>query len=472
MSDHRWAPQFEPPPPEADDSSERAPAGAVVTAWGPPPDGPRDDGPDDTKDWVVPPTAGWGDTGWGAGSAPPPPPPPVPPRPDRGPAALVVGIVVALIIGFLGGGLVLHRGTSSTSSSTFDTSRGATPLVPSPSTTPAPSTGASSTTLDLDAIAAKVDPAVVDITTRLGQSGSAAGTGMVLTADGQVLTNNHVIEGATSIRAQINGTGSSYTAKVLGTDRTDDVALLQLQGVSNLQTVSTVDSSTVSVGDQVVAIGNALGLGGTPAVSAGSVRALNQSVTAGDPSAGTAEDLTGMIQIDATLKPGDSGGPLVNAGGQVIGMNTAASVGGGRFRSSGAVGFAIPIDRALSIANEIRAGRASATIQIGEPGFLGVQVTTVAAAQNSGALQGSAYTPPVNAGAVVAGVVPDAAADKAGVAAGDVIVSVDGKTVDSPDALTPLLHAHHPGDTVQLGWVGRDGQRHNARVKLTTAPTG
>jgi len=384
--------------------------------------------------------------------------------------------VVALVIGFAGGGLVLHRGTSSSSTS-FNAGRSPTAsLVPSPSTTPSPSSGgASRTPLDaaaVSAIAAKVDPAVVDITTRIGTTGTAAGTGMLLTANGEVLTNNHVIDGATRITGQVNGAGRSYTAKVLGTDPTQDVALIQLQGVSGLPIVATADSSTVSVGDQVVAIGNALGLGGTPAVAQGTVRALDQSVTAGDPSAGTAEDLTGMIQIDAALKPGDSGGPLANAGGQVIGMDTAASVSGGRSRPAASVGFAIPIDRALSIVNQIRAGQASATVQIGEPGFIGVQVTTVTAAQDSSALGASGYSPPVSAGAVVVGVVPNGPADKAGVAAGSVIVSADGKNVDSPEALTPILHARHPGDTVAIGWVDRAGARHTAKVKLSTAPTG
>ncbi|MFN2607466.1 MAG: S1C family serine protease, partial [Acidimicrobiales bacterium] len=428
-------------------------------------------------DWIVPPPAGWGDPWAGAGHLPPPPPPPPASRPGQGPGAVVVGILVALVIGFVGAGLVLHRTdtTTSSSSSPFDT----TPLpggsATSPSLTPAGGTGSGSNTsttpVDLSSITAKVDPAVVNITTTLGSSGSAAGTGMVLTANGEVMTNNHVIDGATSISAQVNGTGPTYKATLLGTDPTDDVALIQLQGASGLKTVAPA-SSTVSVGDQIVAIGNALGRGGTPATATGSVVALDQSVTAGDPTAGTAENLTGMIQIDATLQPGDSGGPLVNANGQVVGMDTAAAVSRGRLRSGSSVGFAIPIQKALGVVGQIRSGKASATIEIGQPGFLGVQVTTVDNAASSTALGGASYTPPAGAGAVIVGVVPNAPADNAGVAVGDMIVSVDGKTVGSPSDLTPILHAHHPGDTVQLGWVDRAGHSHSAKVKLSTAPAG
>jgi len=384
-------------------------------------------------------------------------------------------MVLALVIGFIGAAFALQRNaTPTTPSAGVDATPTPSVSPAPPSNTPSPSLpggGSSSTTLDLNALAAKVDPVVVNITTKLGSNGTAAGTGMVLSATGEVLTNNHVIDGATSITGQVNGTGPLYTARIVGTDPTDDVALIQLEGASGLKTVTTADSSRVAVGDPVAAIGNAGGRGGTPSISGGSVLALDQSVTAGDPSAGTAENLTGMIEIDATLRPGDSGGPLVDTTGRVIGMNTAASVGG-RFQSGTNLGFAVPVNKALSVVNEIRAGRASDRILIGQPGFLGVQVTTVESAANSSALRASGYTPPVDAGAVIVGVVPGAPADGAGMAVGDVIVSVDGKTVDAPSALTPLLRAHHPGDTVSVSWVDQSGQRHSARIKLATAPTG
>ena len=173
-------------------------------------------------------------------------------------------------------------------------------------------------------IASKVNPGLVDVVTTLGyQNGEAAGTGMVLTSSGEVLTNNHVIDGATSIKATDIGNGRTYTAKVVGYDKTHDVAVLQLEGASGLQTVS-LSSASPRTGQKVTALGNAGGKGGTPSKVTGTITGLNQSITASDESAGDAERLTGMIGHDAAIQPGDSGGPLVDTYGQVIGMDTAA----------------------------------------------------------------------------------------------------------------------------------------------------
>jgi S1-C subfamily serine protease len=159
-----------------------------------------------------------------------------------------------------------------------------------------------------------------------------------------------VIDGATSISVTLVSTGRSYPARVVGTDPTADVAVLQLQGVSGLKTIKT--ASAVSVGDSVVAIGNAGGVGGTPAVVTGTVQAVNQTITASDQNGANAEQISNLIQTNAPIQPGDSGGPLVNTAGQVIGIDTAAS-SGSRFNSAASVGFAIPIDNALSIAKQI-----------------------------------------------------------------------------------------------------------------------
>ncbi len=189
------------------------------------------------------------------------------------------------------------------------------------------------TTLTTSQIASTVDPGLVDVVTTLGyQDGAAAGTGMVLTSTGEVLTNNHVIDGATSIKATDVGNGRTYTAKVVGYDKSKDVAVLQLEGASGLATV-TLSSSSPQTGQKVVALGNALGKGGTPSVATGRVTGLGQSITASDESAGNAEQLTGLIAHNAGIQPGDSGGPLVNTYGQVIGMDTAAST------SSATVGY-------------------------------------------------------------------------------------------------------------------------------------
>jgi S1-C subfamily serine protease len=303
------------------------------------------------------------------------------------------------------------------------------------------------------AVASKVDPAVVDITTQLGfQNGEAAGTGMVLTASGEVLTNNHVVAGATSISATDVGNGRTYTAVVVGTDKADDVAVIRLLGASGLKSVSIVSSSTLGVGAAVTAIGNAGGQGGTPSVSTGTVTGLDQSITANDQADGSSEQLSGLIQTDAELQPGDSGGPLVNSQGQVVGMDTAASTGF-EFQTGSSQGFAIPINKATAVERQIVAGQASSTVHIGAAAFLGVEVN---------ASSGS--------GAQVVVVESGTPADHAGIVDGDVIVSLGGQTVDSPTTLTNLMRRHHPGDRVQLGWVDQSGQHHTATVELATGP--
>jgi S1-C subfamily serine protease len=323
--------------------------------------------------------------------------------------------------------------------------------------TPAPSTGSAATSFDAEAIAAKVVPAVVNINTTLA-NGAAAGTGMVITASGEVLTNNHVINGATSISVQIGGTGAVRTAKVLGYSVTDDVALLQIEGGSGLKTVTTGKSTQLLVNDDVVAIGNALGRGGVPANTAGTVAALNQTITASDDNGANSETLPGMIQIAAGIQPGDSGGPLVDANGRVVGMTTAAQVNGGRFRQAASnTGYAIPIERALSIVHQIEAGQGSTTVHIGTRAILGVQVQTQSDAS-------------VGSGASVADVQSGSTADSAGIGAGDVIITVEGKTSASANDLTTALAPRHAGDKVDIGWVDASGQRHTQSITLASGP--
>jgi len=294
---------------------------------------------------------------------------------------------------------------------------------------------------------------VVDITTRLAfGSGSTAGTGMLLTDTGRVLTNNHVIAGTSSISVQVGGVGRAYSAKVVGTDAIDDVAVLQLADASGLPVVETVSSSTVHVGDAVTAVGNAFGQPGPPTVVSGVVRALNQGITVTEPATGDESELSGLIQTDAPLQPGDSGGPLLNASGKVVGMNTAASVGG-RFRRTAQEGFAIPIDTALGIVNEIVAGHGSDRIQIGPPAFLGVNLQT----DSTG-------------GALLAGVQSGTPAARAGLAAGDTITSFDSKAVDSSATLRSLIKKHHPGDKVSVGWTDSGGKKHTTTVQLAEGP--
>jgi S1-C subfamily serine protease len=292
---------------------------------------------------------------------------------------------------------------------------------------------------------------VVVVNTNLGyQDASAAGTGMVLTSSGEVLTNNHVIAGATTIKVKIPGTSHTYTAQVLGYDVTDDVAVLQLVNASNLKTVSA--GSAPSVGASVTAVGNAGGTG-TLVSAKGTVTGLHKTITVSDDSGG-AETLTNLIETNANLQAGDSGGPLFNSSGKVVGMDTAASEGSpfARYGSSAGDGYAIPIARALSIASKIEAGKASATIHVGGTGFLGVQV---AATQS---------------GVGVAGVVSGGPAAKAGIVAGDVITSVGGTAVSSPTQLQSLVLAKQPGAKLSVTYVDVSGFSHTTTVTLGTGP--
>jgi len=309
---------------------------------------------------------------------------------------------------------------------------------------------------------------IVDVTTFGKQIGAptsqltpmGAGTGMVLTSDGEVLTNNHVVKGAWKIQVHVPG-GSSYTASVVGVDPAHDVALIQLQNASDLSTINPGDSGSVSVGENVAGIGNALGRGGSPTVANGAVTGLNRTITANDPD-GTSERLTGMIQTNAHIQPGDSGGGLVNSDGQVIGMITAGSDTQTTSVSQSSVGFAIPISTALDVVGQIHAG-GGGTVLMGERGYLGVGVKPLDQDPTTAARLG------VQSGALVSEVEPNGPAAGAGMTAPAVITAVDGKSVTSPNTLGPLLHAHVPGETAQISWVDDSGS-HSATVQLISGP--
>jgi S1-C subfamily serine protease len=341
-----------------------------------------------------------------------------------------------------------------------------------------------STTLTTAQIAAKVNPGLVDVVSTLGyQNGEAAGTGQVLTSTGEVLTNNHVIDGATSIKARDVGNGRTYTAKVVGYDKTHDVAVLQLVNASGLTTVS-LSSSGVQSGQKVVALGNALGKGGTPSVATGKVTATGRTITASDESAANAEQLHGLIQTNAGIQPGDSGGPLVNTAGDVVGMNTAASSNisttafGTQSQKPATQAFAIPISHATAIVDQIEAGKASSTVHIGATPFLGVQVSSSSAGSTGGdggygGYFGNGYGGSGSStvsGTSVAGVVSGSAAAQAGLTQGDVITSVAGHTITTPTGVSSALAQHHPGDKVSIGWTDQTGQSHTATVQLGAGP--
>lgn len=413
-------------------------------------------------------------TQWGAyGTYQPAQPPRRRPLRSAGLALGAVGLSVLVGLGI--GRLAWPSNSSDNTATGGDQNFGSVPNQGSGSG--GTSNNPSNSNISPSAIASKVDPGLVDINTVLGyQNAEAAGTGIVLTSGGEILTNNHVVEGATSIKVTDIGNGKTYNATVLGYDRTQDIAVLQLQGASGLATETLGDSSKISVGDAVVGIGNAGGAGGTPSTAAGTVTALNQSITASDDSSGASEKLNGLIQVNANIQAGDSGGALVNSTGQVIGVDTAASQGyqfsGGGFGNQGAdsghQGYAIPINQAITLAHQIIAGTASSTVHIGKSAFLGVTVSDSGTSnQGQGSIQGNGV-----AGAVIDGTLPNGPADSAGIQQGDVITSVNGTKIDSATALTNLMDQHHPGDKLTINYTDQSATQHTATVTPINGPIG
>ena len=405
-------------------------------------------------------------------------------------AALAAGIGAGLTVAFAGSG---SSPTTSVSSSD----------IPSPHDSQAGS--GSGSALNQATVVRKVKPGLVDITSTLTYaSETAEGTGMILSSSGLVLTNNHVIDGATEVKVALaDNTSQIYTARVVGYDSTDDVALLQLTGASGLATVSFGNSSQVRVGIPVLALGDAEGKGGvTPA--RGEISALNRSIQASDEGSNTIEDLNHMLETNAQIQQGDSGGALANNAGQVIGMVTAANTGVDG-QSGGTTGFAIPIDTALRIAGQIASKKSSSTVYIGVPGFLGVEVAQSkspdpqqqAADQRQandgqggsgqgGGRQGGprglacvtggqqpgvpGRIAPATSGALILGVVCGSAAQTQGLKVGDVIISVNGQAVTTPGSLTGITARYHPRDVVSVAYQAINGSRHNVRIMLGDGP--
>jgi S1-C subfamily serine protease len=300
--------------------------------------------------------------------------------------------------------------------------------------------------------AQKVGVVTIVSTLNYDSSSEAAGSGVILTSGGRILTNNHVIEGSTSIKVTVESTGVSYTAKVIGTDSVDDIAVLQLvdgsgKNVSGLTTAK-LDTQKLSVGDTVTSIGNAEGTGNLVAAS-GSVTALDQAIQVADDSTGATENLSGLIETNADVVSGDSGGPLIDAQGEVTGIVTAASSG-----SRDVTGYAIPINTAMSIAKKIIAGEAGGHIIIGLPAFLGVELSPT----QSGS------------GVAISGVVDGSAAAGTGLAAGDVITAIDGAPVTTTDSLSSLVKSHAVGDKVTVTYTDASGAAQQLTVTLTAGP--
>ena len=387
--------------------------------------------------------------------APQPPPGPAPTSVWSRVAAYVVLIAVVAAAAGAGIGWSLARAVN-THQIAQSTTQTPSPITPTTPITPVtPGTGSSNTSSA--AIAAKVSPAIVDINTTLG-SGQAAGSGMLISPTGEILTNNHVVTGSSSISVTVPGQSSSYSAHVVGVNVSQDVAVIQIdQNVSGLPTVTFADSSSLQVGDTVVTLGNALGQGGPAHVTQGQVTALNQTITASE-GAGTSETLSGMIQSDAVIYQGDSGGALVNTSSQVVGMITAGEAQGFRSAAS-STGYAISSNTAVGIANRIRAHEQAADLTYGMVGFLGVSVQTLdsVSAQQLGIN--------VRSGALVTSVSSGTPAASAGITRGSVITKIGGSAVTSSDTLGTAVKSHRPGETVSVTWVTSTGT-HSANVTL------
>jgi S1-C subfamily serine protease len=378
--------------------------------------------------------------------------------------------------------------------------------IPQPGSGSGGSGGSGASSSTAQAVAGKVSPGVVDVISNPSYQpgGTLEGTGMIINSDGLVLTNNHVVEDTTHEVARIANTGQQYNVTVVGTDDADDVALLQLVGAKGLTKVPLGNSNDVKVGQGVVALGNAEGEDGAPTVVTGSITDLDRSIEATDAGADTTENLHGMLETNAPIVEGDSGGPLVSTQGLVIGMDTAANTSNTSNGGTTSQGFAIPINRALSIAREIAAGHTTAQIQLGYPAFLGVTVASSnsgpstsaspkaqlqqlqqqANQQNAGLGSGSSSgsclstdqasapqnAPDISSGVLVGGVLCGTPVATAGLTSGSVITGIDSQAVTSPASLTKALTSYKVGQSITLAWVATNGQHHTSKMTLIAGP--
>jgi S1-C subfamily serine protease len=404
-----------PPPPGGPSSAYQGPAGppstTVVPVWGP-------IGPSPATE------------------------PPSPRRRAPGWLWAIVSVAAALVGALIGGGIVA---ASNHDGSTTVKEISAGPALLNGST-------------NIESIIAKVLPAVVSIDAKSPQPASQGlfgggssgvqddqGTGMIITPNGEVVTNNHVISGATTISVTLYGKTTSMPATLIDTDPTNDVALLQINGASNLPTVSYGNSDNVQVGDAVVAIGNALGLSaGSPTVTQGIISATGRTVQASDPSGTGTETLTNMFQTDAAINPGNSGGPLVDSSGKVIGMNTAVAASSDGTSQAQNIGFAIPSNKINNLLTPLR-NKSIAPQTSGGTAFLGVSLETLTSQLRS------QYNFVPTQGAVVLQVVNGSPADVAGLQQADVITSFNGKAVTSADQLAQMVQSAKPGQSVRIG---------------------
>jgi S1-C subfamily serine protease len=370
----------------------------------------------------------------------------------------------------------IATGSATTASTTANASANATPatnLISAP-------IGAGGQPLSVAQINQKVRPAVVQITNnqkvqgRFGQSNGIAvpagvGTGFIFDKRGYILTNDHVVEGASSLTVATTD-NKTYDGKIVGTYVQGDLAVVQINGNGDLPTVALGDSSKLQVGDPVVAIGNALALAGGPTVTSGVVSALGrvaQEPASGSPGNGSSSSasnsaggpfLVDLIQTDAAINPGNSGGPLLNAAGEVVGINTLGAGEAEPGVQAEGIGFAISIDSAKPVADALIAGQ-----PVPRP-FVGITTGSLNPQQDA------QLGLPANAGVGIASVQPGSPADKAGLQANDIIVKFDGQAVQGEEGFVGFLLKHKPGDTVTFT-VLRNKQQQDIKVTLGQYPS-
>jgi S1-C subfamily serine protease len=403
---------------------------------------------------------------YGAPLPPPPPqsPPPVspgamPPAPRRRtPRLVAAGTAVAVVAAATGAGFALGRLGDHGEASAGSSPHGYSGQAPDQRTLPQnpfdglPFTGpfgrrtapfdssSSGTTASGDQLTGLVRVAA----TLKYAGGKAAGTGMILSSTGEVVTNHHVVEGATKLRVTVMTTGATYTASVVGTDAKDDVAVLQLQNASGLQTV-TPDNDGISIGDPVTAVGDAGGSATTFTASPGKILAQDEDITINSQPGHPGEKLRGLIKISSDVMSGDSGGATYDDEGEVIGMTTAASTG-----TNDVVGYAIPIAKVLTIADDLENGTQNTRYEYGSPAFLGLGLT--------------------GTGNRVAGVYAGTPAARAGISAGDSVTRIGTTQVRTAKRLRDAVQAYAPGDRVRIAWTDADGTPHIASVTLMAGP--
>jgi S1-C subfamily serine protease len=298
--------------------------------------------------------------------------------------------------------------------------------------------------------AQKVGVVTINTTLAYDSNDQAAGTGMILSSDGLILTNNHVVEQATGISVTVESTNKTYKATVVGTDEKADVAVLKLTGASGLTPIAFDAAEKVAVGDAIHSVGNAEGTGDL-VTATGTVGAVNQDLTIQSDFSSTGESLSGLIELNSDVVSGDSGGPLFDKSGDVIGIVTAASSG-----STDVTGYAINIASVLKVADQIESGKASTDIVIGLPAFLGVEIATTSTGTVSGVPVSSAF--------------PGMPAAAAGIGAGSTITAVDGTAVATSDALSSLIASHKVGESVTIAWTDATGAAHSSPVTLVAGP--